>query len=175
MRALILPAILAVTPALAEPAPPFAAPGVLQLDWGIFCSGEAMDRAVAPDTDSGFIHVPRRSLSFHWPGARRVPAALGLAFGVEAMAQPGGAEPVEIRVFHPGRALPERWDSTLSDTAASLVFFRFDRPDELTPGIWTIEAHAGAGDDTGLLYRVEFEIVPAEALPEIVHACGATA
>ncbi|MBE2276901.1 MAG: DUF3859 domain-containing protein [Rhodobacteraceae bacterium] len=175
MRALILPVILAVTPALADPGPPFAASVVAQLDWGIFCSGEAMDRAAAPDTDSGFIHVPRRSLSFHWPGVRRVPAALGLAFGVEAMAQPGMVQPVEIRVFHPDRPLPERWDSTLSDTAASLVFFRFDRADELTPGIWAIEAHDGADDGASLLYRVEFEIVPAEALPEMVHACEATA
>jgi hypothetical protein len=51
-----------------------------------------------------------------------------------------------------------------------LNFFRFDYDHELVPGIWRFEAwEAGT-----LLYSVEFEVVPAEALPQIAQACGAT-
>lgn len=166
----------AAAPARAEPAAPFAGPGVAQLDWGVFCGNEAMDRAPAPGTDSGFIHVPRRALAFHWPGLRRVPAALGLAFGVEALAAPGQPRPVEIRVFHPGRDRPETWATDLADLGASLVFFRFDTADELIPGLWVIAAHdIGAAADAPPLFRVEFQVVPAGDLPEMVLACEATA
>lgn len=173
MRALIALFLAALAPvAAADPGEPFAAPGVARLDWGVFCAAEAMDRAPAPGTDSGWIHVPRRTLAFHWPGVRQVPAALGLAFGVEAVAVLGQPRSVEVQVFHPGRATPEAWVTTLPDSGPSLVFFRFDTAEELIPGLWVIEARdLGAAVDSAPLYRVEFEVVAAAALPEMVQAC----
>ncbi len=172
MRRAALALWLLSAPALAAPAEPLAAPQIARLEVGIFCALQAMDRMPAPGTVSGWIHVPTGNITFHWPDRQVVPAALGLAFGVRATAAPGfaGSVRTESRVFRPGRSAPEVWDSGLSDAGPNLAFFRFDTEDELLPGLWAFEGW----DGDLLLYRVEFEVVPAAALPEIVNACGAT-
>lgn len=164
-------ASLCASPALAGPAAPAIAPEIATLEVGVFCALQAMDRMPAPGTASGWIHVPTTDIRFHWPDRQVVPAALGLAFGVEATGRPGWASTnAEAQVTRPGAPAPEVWDTGISDAGGALAFFRFDTEDELVPGIWTFEAWDG---DTRL-YRVEFEVVPAAALPEIVDACGAT-
>lgn len=151
--------------------PPSAAPQIAALDWGVFCAGQAMDRAPAPGTETGWIHVPLAEVRFHWPDRQIVPAMLGMGFGVQATGVTGWASAVgEVRVYRPGRAEPERWASDVSDAGATLAFFRFDRPDELVPGVWIFEGW----DRDQRLYRVEFEVVPASAVPELTGACDAT-
>jgi hypothetical protein len=99
-----------------------------------------------------------------------VPAALGLAFGVKAQLVPGAfAASAEMRVYRPDSDVPEVWDSSLGDLSPAIAFFRFDYERELVPGLWRFEAWDGATQ----LYAVEFEVVPAAALPDIVQACGA--
>jgi hypothetical protein len=170
MRALAFLLALA-TPAWAEPAPPAPGPQVARLEVGVFCALQAMDQRPAPGTASGWVHVPDGPIDFHWPDRQVVPAALGLAFGVKARMQPGVFVAYgEMRVWRPGTDGPEVWDSTFNDMEGVLNFFRFDYDHELVPGIWRFEAwEAGT-----LLYSVEFEVVPAEALPQIAQACGAT-
>ncbi len=164
-------ALSLASPALAGPARPDHAPQVAALEVGVFCALQAMDRMPAPGTDSGWIHVPTSEIRFHWPDRQVVPAALGLAFGVRAQGVPGWATTdAEARVYRPGRSVPEVWDTGLSDAGPSIAFFRFDKDSELDPGLWVFEAW----DGDLRLYRVEFEVVPAAALPEIVEACGAT-
>ncbi len=171
MRLVLLLTLLA-SPALAAPAEPQAAPQVAWLEVGVFCAFQAMDRMPAPGTASGWIHVPTSEITFHWPDRQVVPAALGLAFGVRAMGAPGFAtsDGAEARVTRPGGTAPEVWSSGISDAGDTLSFFRFDTEDELLPGRWTFEGW----DGETRLYHVEFEVVPAAAVPEIVDACGAT-
>jgi hypothetical protein len=169
LRSLILALALAL-PLRAEPALPQADPLVATLKVGVFCALQAMDQRPAPGTLSGWIHVPDGLIDFHWPDRQVVPAVLGLAFGVKSQMVPGVFASGEMRVYRPGRATPETWDSTFSDTGEQFGFFRFDREDELIPGIWRFEAWEGATR----LYSVEFEVVPAAALPDIAQACGAT-
>lgn len=157
--------------AFAQPAPPEHAPRVAELEVGIFCALQAMDRMPAPGTTSGWIHAANGLLAFHWPDRQVVPAALGLAFGVQARTHPGqAAASVEMHVFRPGSTAPDVWGSSLGETAGSMAFFRFDRPDELLIGTWVFEAW----EKDERLYRVEFDVVPAVAMPGIVGACGAT-
>ncbi len=157
-------------PGLAKPAPPVADAAVASLSVGIFCALQTMDKVPAPGTFSGWIHVPDGDISFHWPDRQVVPAALGLAFGVKARLGPGNTAPfAEMRVYRPGLDTPEVWASAFGDLADQMAFFRFDTADELLPGIWRFEAW----DMDTRLYQVEFEVVPAAALPDIAEACGA--
>jgi hypothetical protein len=162
--------VLLTTPLLADPAPPAPGPLIADLQVGVFCALQAMDQLPAPGTLSGWIHVPEGEITFHWPGRQVVPAFIGLAFGVKARMVQGSAAPyAEMRVYRPGSDVPEVWGSAFGDLSDSVAFFRFDHDHELLPGIWRFEAwDAGA-----LLYSVEFEAVPAAALPEITDACGA--
>lgn len=169
LRGLIL-ALTVALPLRAEPAPPHAASEVAYLKLGIFCALQAMDQRPAPGALSGWIHAPDGPIDFHWPDARVVPAVLGLAFGVKSQMVPGVFASGEMRVYRPGATTPETWDTTFSDTGEQFGFFRFDREDELLPGLWRFEAWEGETR----LYSAEFEVVPAAALPEIAQACGAT-
>jgi hypothetical protein len=170
IRALVLWAATAL-PVLADPAPPQPGPLIAEIKVGVFCALQTMDQAPAPGTLSGWIHVPEGEVDFHWPDRQVVPATLGLAFGVKARLTSGAAAAYgEIRVYRPGNPAPEFWASSLTDLGDSLAFFRFDHDHELIPGIWTFEAW----DGEMLLYSVDFEVVPPEAVPEIVQACGAT-
>jgi hypothetical protein len=159
------------SPLRADPAPPEGGPLVAALQVGVFCALQAMDQRPAPGTLSGWIHVPDHELDFHWPGRQIVPATLGIAFGVKSRLVPGQFSAYgETRVYRPGAAQPEVWDSAFSDLGDQLSFFRFDRADELIPGLWRFEGWDGETQ----LYSAEFEVVPEAALPEIAQACGAT-
>lgn len=151
-------------------APPELAAEIADIKWGIFCALREMDRVPAPGTLSGWLHVPKEALDFHWPHHRVVPAALGLAFGVRARLAEGAAPiEVEIRVYRPGRDRPDVWTSWLGESF-NLVFFRFDTEDELLTGAWRFEAWDGERQ----IYAVEFQVVPASALAGIADICGAT-
>lgn len=175
--ALILSAALATLPrtaaaeAGATPMPPAKSEQIARLDLGVFCAYQSMDRAPAPGTEAGWIHVPKDDVSFHWEDQQVVPAVIGMAFGIKATGAKGWETEVgEARVYRPGRKTPEMWASDISEHGGTLAFFRFDRPDELVPGTWVIEGW----DRDQMLYRVEFRVVPPEAMPEIAGACGAT-
>ncbi|MCU0826720.1 MAG: DUF3859 domain-containing protein [Tabrizicola sp.] len=169
IRALVLWSAMAL-PVFGEPAPPQPGPLIAEIQVGVFCALQAMDQAPAPGTVSGWIHVPDGEVTFHWPDRQVVPAALGLAFGVKARLLPGSAAAfAEMRVYRPDSATPEVWPATFTDLDDSVAFFRFDYDRELVPGIWRFEAW----QDADRLYQVEFDVVPAAAVPEIVQACGA--
>lgn len=169
MRTALALVLALTTPLGAEPAPPAPGPLVANLTVGVFCALQAMDQRPAPGTLSGWIHVPEGEIDFHWPDARVVPARIGLAFGVKSRLAPGLFLSGEMRVYRPGATTPETWESSFTDIGDQFGFFRFDREDELIPGIWRFEGWA----DGDQLYSVEFEVVPAAALPEIAEACGA--
>lgn len=170
MRRLALALLLILAaPLRAGPVMPEASAHVASQSFGVFCALQAMDQRPAPGTLSGWIHVPDGEIDFHWPDRQVVPAQIGLAFGVKSRLAPGLFLSGEMRVFRPGATAPETWDSSFTDRGDQFGFFRFDREDELIPGIWRFEAWSGDQQ----LYSVEFEVVPAAALPEIAQACGA--
>jgi hypothetical protein len=163
MRQIILFLLLIPVCALAawaKPAPPIRAPQLANLSFGLYCAIAVTGRAEEPNTASGYIHLAEEAADFQWPGQNIVPAVLGIAF-----------PNAEMRVFQPGRTEPDIWGTGFSDQDSSLAFFRFDRPDELVPGIWVFEAWSGRTR----LYRVEFEVVPAAEGNAIVQACGGIA
>lgn len=162
-------ALALATPLCADPAPPEAAPDVARLEVGVFCALQAMGQRPAPGTLTGWIHVPEGEIDFHWPGQQVVPAQIGLAFGVKSRMAPGLFLDGEMRVYRPGSPTPETWDASFTDLSDQFGFFRFDREDELITGPWRFEAWAGDQH----LYTVPFEVVPADALPNIAQACGA--
>lgn len=174
MRRLALAFLIALSgpvsgPLSAEPAAPQKGSDVASLSVGIFCALQKMDQRPAPGTLSGWIHVPEGEIDFHWPGRQIVPARIGLAFGVKSRLAVGLFLAGEMRVYRPNNTTPEVWNSSFTDLSDQFGFFRFDREDELIPGIWRFEAWAGEDQ----LYAVEFEVVPAAALPDIAQACGA--
>jgi hypothetical protein len=171
MRAALFALFGLATSALAEPPLPVHSVEIAALEVGVFCALQPMDSMPAPDTASGWIHVPTSEIQFHWPDRQVVPAAIGLAFGVKATGQePWSSVDAEARVTRPGRAAPETWKTGISYVGNSIAFFRFDTPDELIPGKWTIEVW----DGETRLYHAEFEVVPAASLPDLVDACNAT-
>jgi hypothetical protein len=170
MRAFLFFLLLLLPAALwANPAAPVWAPPLKGISFGIFCTLETTGQTQAPGTRSGFIHTVDGLPAFQWPDQRRVPATLGIAFGVMAQSQPGTAAPdAEMRVYRPGNPTPDVWDTGFYDSDPSFAFFRFDTADELIPGLWVFEAWSGGTR----LYRVEFTVVQAAEAPGIAEACG---
>jgi hypothetical protein len=163
-------AVLSGAVASAEPAAPVFSDDVAMLNVGVFCALRAMDKVPAPGTMSGWMHVPDHEIDFHWPDRQVVPASLGLAFGVKLRLAPGPfVADGEMRVYRPGSTAPEYWETGFSDLEDSFSFFRFDTEAELITGIWRFEGWDGEEQ----LFSVEFEVVPAAAVPGIVDACGA--
>jgi hypothetical protein len=172
-RIAVLLAVLMVwcSAGLAKPALPVQSDRIAEIEFGLFCAISVTGQSAAAGTASGWIHLVEDVPAFHWPGQRRVPAVLGLAFGVRARTTAGLALPdAEMRVFRPDRPAPDVWSSGISDASPSLAFFRFDTEQELVPGLWSFEAWSGETR----LYRVEFDVVPARAGDPIAQACGGT-
>ncbi|MGL4319553.1 MAG: hypothetical protein ACRCS3_01695 [Paracoccaceae bacterium] len=170
LRILIL-AILWPLAAIAKPATPVWVPPIADISFGIFCAIQTEGDAPAPLTRSGVIHTVANDPAFHWPGQRIVPASLGLAFGVKSQSIAGTSLPFsEMRVLRPNETIPDIWNSPISDIDPSFAFFRFDTEEELIPGIWVFEAW----DAGKRLYRVEFQVVPADQGIGIASACGGT-
>ena len=165
VKAAALALLLPVQAALAEPAPPWTAPGIELADFGIYCALQSAGTQAAPDTTLGYIHtltgVP--AIVFH---QQEVPARLGVHFGVIVRTDrdiPG----VRNETWLPGASRPEVWVSDLIAGQDHARGFQFDFDRELLPGRWTMEAYDG---DT-LLYRVEWDVVPPETLPGVGSDC----
>lgn len=101
-----------------------------------------------------------------------IPGEVGVAFGVRIIPNsPGVMDPVIITHTHPPSTdLPgttNTWPSFLVANEPSSNFFEFEFPFELTYGLWTMEARF----DGTLLYRVEFNVVRPEQLPDFQSPC----
>lgn len=155
----------------AEPVAPVKLPEIAVLELGVFCAWQQMERAPAPGTATGWIHVPLDAIEFTWKDQQVVPAVIGMGFGIKATGAKGFETAVgEVKVWRPGRKTPETWASDITDFGPTLAFFRFDEASELLPGTWVIEGW----DRDRMLYRVEFLVVPAATLPGMAGACDAT-
>ncbi|MBF9030825.1 DUF3859 domain-containing protein [Rhodobacterales bacterium HKCCE3408] len=150
---------------------PALGPLVDDLIFGIYCAEEPVGTEPAPETASGVINLhpglPEMRLE-----QLVVPAVRDLGFGALIRLAPGETRDVTITVTHPpfpGSGIEvERWYTTFDSDDYGLNGFSFDREEEKVPGTWTFSAHAGEE----LIYHIEFEVVPAEALPDAASVCS---
>lgn len=175
MARFFLFAALFCAPALpvgAEPALRLG-PGVVELTRGLICAPPEGGRRDAPDTASGWIHVPDQPIEIRVEGTT-APALLGTGFGVRYVLEAGASPvpvPVRYTVIHP--PLPpdgmtrQSWESLVMPGMPEQVFFQFDIADELQPGHWNFTAESGATE----LFHAAFDIVPAETVPHLAALC----
>lgn len=169
-----IPALVCTTfalaaPVQAEPSLRLGA-GVQSLTRGLICAPPEAGRREAPDTASGWIHVPDVPIDIRIEGVV-APALLGTGFGVRYVLD--GAAPVPVRyiVSHP--PLPpdgltqQSWESLVMPGAPEQVFFQFDIEDELQPGRWSFAAHSGATE----LFHAGFDIVAPATVPHLTGLC----
>lgn len=145
-------------------------PRVLGLVSGLFCAPPEAGRREAPDTVSGWIHVPDEPIEMIAFG-NAAPAVLGIGFGVRFRLAPGPDALVRYTVTHPpippSGATSQSWASMLAAGTTDSAFFQFDVPAELQPGDWafTIEA------DGEPLFTMAFTVTRPEDLPDLANLC----
>ncbi len=145
-------------------------PTVSALTRGLICAPPEGGRRDAPETASGWIHVPDAPIEIRLEGTT-APALLGTGFGLRFTLE--GAAPIAIRytVNHP--PLPpegvtrQSWESLVVPGLPEQVFFQFDVEEELQPGIWSFTAHSGAAE----LFHAAFTIVPPGEVPHLTAGC----
>ncbi len=168
---LALLALLAAGPTgavRAEPAPVTAGPGITVLSYGVYCPPRVSGQMDAPETESGTVNLLADTPQISRNG-QEVPAALGLAFGL-VYSSDRDLGLVRFQALRPGRSVPEVYYGTVAAGETGTQGFTFETPSELETGRWRFE---GWSEDT-LLYRVEFDVLPAEALPGLSQLCGLT-
>ena len=159
---------VSLAPALAEVMP---SSQIASVEAGVICPPDPIGTTPAPGTLAGETHIIAQEPEFVATG-QKVPAVLGLGFGVKARAANAeGIEPVKMVLTHPamGRdaVTSQNFLSRISGNDPSLTFYQFDYPYELVTGIWQFTAMAG---DT-ILYSVSFEVVDPRQMPDLADIC----
>lgn len=154
---------------MAEPPLRLGAP-VLELRRGIICAPPEAGRRAAPGTLSGWIHVPDSPLVMRAEGAR-VPAVLGMGFGVRFTLAGDQPYPLRYVVSHPpmppGGEVEQVWHGLVAPGGPEQVFYQFDLVQELLPGRWSIAAFSGTQE----LFHAAFDVVTPETLPALADLC----
>lgn len=102
-----------------------------------------------------------------------VPAVVGMGFGVKAQAaNPAGYGQVTITVRHPpftaGGPTAQSFQTSMSGSALSAFYYRFEDASEAQPGTWTVQATVGGT----VLYSLDFDVVRPRANDGLLRACG---
>lgn len=139
---------------------------------GIVCSPPTVGTSPAPDTLAGETHLIANDPPFVSTG-RRVPAVLGIGFGVKSQALvPTGIADVTMTITHPEmgelNATSQTYQTRISGADTSLTFYQFDFDYEMVLGRWQMQATQG---DT-LLYSTSFDVVSPSEVPELARICG---
>ena len=163
---------LAALPVLAQSTQETVSDRIASFETGVICAPEAIGTRPAPDTVAGTTHVIEVEPPFVSTD-NRVPAVLGIGFGIKAMAVGyDGIDDVTMRITHPpmgdGGVTSQTYGSRISGLDPSLTFYQFDFDYELLEGTWQMEAYARGT----LLYRTTFEVVAPRKLPELASVCG---
>jgi len=135
MRHLIALIFLSATQAQASDT---VSPALFSFEAGVICAPEAVGSAPAPDTVAGVTNTINVDPPFVSP-ARRVPAVLGVGFGIKAQSvDPDGLAPVTMTITHPAmsktKTTQQSFTSSISGFEPSLTFYQFDFAYELLPG-----------------------------------------
>lgn len=145
---------------------------ITSLEAGVVCPPESVGSAPAPNTVAGETHIIEVEPPFV-STSRRVPAVLGIGFGVKAQtAVERGLDDVTMVVTHPPMGddaiAVQSFGTRISGVDPSLTFYQFDFSYELLPGTWQMAAmHEGE-----VLYNVAFEVLPPSEVPELAAVCG---
>jgi hypothetical protein len=147
-------------------------PDIVSLEAGIICPPETVGTAPAPGTIAGTTHIIDLEPPFV-SNSRRVPAVLGIGFGIKSQTSlSGGLDGVIMVVSHPEMGerdvTAQSFVTRISDSNPSLTFYQFDYAYELLPGPWRMTAMR----DDAVLFEVAFEVVPPSAVPELADVCG---
>ena len=147
-------------------------PDIISLEAGIVCPPVSIGSTPAPGTVAGTTHIIEKEPPFV-SNARRVPAVLGIGFGVKSQTDVvGGLDGVTWVVSHPSmggdNVETQNFVTRISDLKPSFKFYQFDYAYELLPGPWQMTAMRGEN----ILYQVNFDVVPPEAVPELARVCG---
>ena len=168
----LLFAILPAFAAMALSAQDMTAEAIASLESGVICPPPTVGTAPAPGTVAGTTHLIDENPPFVSLG-NRVPAVLGIGFGVKAMAvDPAGLSDVTMTVTHPpmgdGKATSQSFFTRVGGGDPSLTFYQFDFDYELLIGTWTMTATK----DGVTLYETQFDVVPPRLVPELAAICG---
>lgn len=166
---ILLPSLIAAQELLR---PEMTSPRIAQTQAGVICAQDPAGSRAAPGTLAGTMHLIDHEPIFV-SRTRRVPAVLGIGFGVKSMsASPQGLDNVTMVITHPPMGPDKRqrqsYQTSVSGTDLSLTFYQFDAGYELVTGTWQMSAFDG--DD--LLYSVTFEVVAPAKVPELAQVCG---
>lgn len=147
-------------------------PEILSLEAGVVCPPPAVGTAPAPGTVAGTTHIIEEEPPFV-STARRVPAVIGIGFGIKALAADDvGMEGVTVIVTHPpmgaDQIQTQQFGTRISGVSPSITFYQFDYDYELITGQWKMVAIR----ENRVLYSVTFDVVPASAVPELASVCG---
>lgn len=138
---------------------------------GLTCTPVIVGENPAPDTISGFTNRIEAFEGFS-NASRRVPAVLGVSFGVQAQTKLQDIPFVTMVVTHPPMGDEgievESWQTSLSMIGPRVSLFSLEHDYELVTGPWSFEARDG---DT-VLFRAHFEVVPPQDIPELAALCG---
>lgn len=142
-----------------------------RIDAGILCVDRLGRREPAPGTRLGYVYVTDGQIVLGL-AARRIPAIPGLSFGVLAtVAQAGQMSDATIIVTHPPMGTDgstrDAWAGSFVAGSPTASFFRFEYPEELVPGDWTLQAVAG----DRVLYTARFQVVAPAAMPSFADPC----
>lgn len=152
--------------------PDLVGPMIASHQAGIICAPETIGTSPAPDTVAGTTHLISEEPAFVSTN-QRVPAVLGIGFGVKSQAlDPAGIPEVTMTISHPEmgktKATSQSFATRISGEYPSLTFYQFDFNYELVVGLWQMEASQGGT----VIYRSTFEVVPPSQIPELASVCG---
>lgn len=150
----------------------FANTPVELLGFGVICEVELQGQREAPETLSGILNIvdQDREIDVTTP---RVPADLGLSFGVRAGLLPGTAVPglVDIVVTHPPMGdsgiTVERWQAVMNGGETTINLFTFEHAFEMVEGPWLFQIVK----DGEVLLQQPFEVTPSGSVPPVQKAC----
>jgi Domain of unknown function (DUF3859) len=137
---------------------------------GIFCPYDRIGSIAAPDTVMGTVDmIDDHPVDVH---ATTVPAYPGLAFGARYRLRDGLPDQPATMIFtHPpmgaSGATRQSWQSMLFAGNNGLATYRFDVPDELLPGLWTMQIEV---EGQRVFYQ-EFTIVRPELAQKAIDVC----
>lgn len=165
-------AIALCLPMLASAQALQSSPDLISLEAGVVCPPPAVGTAPAPGTVAGTTHIIEEEPPFV-STARRVPAVIGIGFGIKALAADDfGMEDVTVVVTHPpmgpDHVQTQQFGTRISGISPSITFYQFDYDYELITGQWKMVAIR----ENRVLYSVTFDVLPASAVPELASICG---
>ncbi len=146
-------------------------PSVTLDAYGVLCAVEVQGQRPAPDTASGTMNLIEQERQFDVV-TTRVPARIGLSFGIRAKRAPGsGVGDVRIVVTHPPLGpqgiTRQSWVTPMDDVRPSLNLFSFENDHELVQGRWTFRVI----DNGRPVMEQAFDVVGPWGAQEVTDIC----